>query len=81
MHYSVKKDSVREKGGNISGQHPNLYLKDKMRNVLYYPSYGKLSKMGWNIDHFKPVSKGSTHHLNNLHPLNSRENCRKGKEY
>ncbi len=37
--------------------------------------------MGWNVDHSKPQSKGGTDHLNNLQPMNSIENSRKGNKY
>ena len=45
------------------------------------PSYGKTSAMGWNVDHSKPQALGGTDHLNNLQPMNSRENSSKGKKY
>lgn len=48
---------------------------------MYRYSYGKTSEMGWNVDHSKPQALGGTDHLNNLQPMNSRENCSKGKKY
>lgn len=53
-------DQVWEKGEPIRGKNPDLYRMDKLGNVMYKPSYGKYSKMGWNIDHSKPQSKGGT---------------------
>lgn len=41
-------------------QNPNLYRKDPYGNVMYKPSYGTQSSMGWEVDHKHPVSKGGT---------------------
>ena len=48
---------------------------------MYKPSYKKTSAMGWNVEHFKPQALGGTDHLNNLQPMNSRENSSRGKQY
>ena len=80
MAYQNKKDSVWGKGKKIKGKNPDLYRKDKLGNTMYYPSYGKASKMGWEIDHSKPQSKGGTDHLNNLQPLNTRANRKKSNK-
>ena len=37
--------------------------------------------MGWDVEHFKPQALGGTDHLNNLQPMNSRENSSRGKHY
>ncbi|NOQ76044.1 MAG: HNH endonuclease [Crocinitomix sp.] len=78
MSYQKKKDQVWEKGQKVRGKDSNLYRKDSQGNLLYKPSYGKSSEMGWEIDHSKPQSKGGTHHLNNLHPLQTSANRKKG---
>lgn len=80
MSYKGKKELVWDKGKKIRGKNPDLYRKDKEGNVLYKHSYGMYSEMGWNIDHSKPIDKGGTDHLNNLQPLNSKENSRKGNK-
>lgn len=75
---SRRKDEVWEKAKSIRGKNPNLYRRDFMGNIIYKSSYGKASEMGWEIDHSKPKSKGGTDHLNNLRPLQTRANRRKG---
>ncbi len=81
-HYTKERlDQIWNKGDKIAGKNPNLYRTDKEGNVMYKPSYGKMSEMGWNVDHSKPQAKGGTDHLNNLQPMNSRENSRKGDKY
>ena len=80
MKYQEKKDQVWEKGQIIRGKDPNLYRKDKFGNVIYRHSYGKATPMGWEIDHSKPKSKGGTDHLNNLQPLKTSANRRKGNK-
>jgi 5-methylcytosine-specific restriction endonuclease McrA len=72
---------VWEHGKKIPGKDPNLYRKDAAGNVIYRPSYGKDSEMGWEVDHKKPVDKGGTDNLRNLQPLQSGENKEKGKQY
>ena len=81
MSYQDKKDEVWNKGKKIRGKDPKLYRKDKFGNIMYYPSYGKDTLMGWEIDHSKPQSKGGTDHLNNLQPLQTKANQKKGDKY
>lgn len=45
---------IWDKGQAIRGKNPDLYRRDRYGNVMYRPSYGKTSNMGWNIDHSKP---------------------------
>jgi 5-methylcytosine-specific restriction endonuclease McrA len=80
MSYQQKKDEVWEKGQTVRGKDPDLYRKDKLGNLMYKPSYGKDSPMGWEIDHSIPQSKGGTDHLNNLQPLNTTANRQKGNK-
>lgn len=74
-------NQIWDKGSTIKGKNPNLYRKDIYGNTMYKPSYGKMSPMGWNVDHSKPQALGGTDHLNNLQPMNSKANCSKGKKY
>ncbi len=80
MGYQDKKDNVWDKGKPIRGKDPDQYRKDKYGNKMYKPSYGKDTKMGWEIDHSKPQSKGGTDHLNNLQPMNTRANRKKSDD-
>jgi hypothetical protein len=44
--------------------------------------YGNiLSKHGWEVDHMKPVSRGGGDELNNLQPLQWKNNREKGDNY
>ena len=74
-------DQIWNKGETIRGKDPDLYRMDKFGNTMYRHSYGKMSGMGWNVDHSKPQSQGGTDHLNNLQPMNSRANSAKGDKY
>ncbi|MDR2834955.1 MAG: HNH endonuclease [Bacteroidales bacterium] len=74
-------NQIWEKGQKIREKNPNLYRKDIYENIMYKASYGKMSKMGWNVDHSKPQSKGGSDHLNNLQPMNSIANCKKNNKY
>lgn len=72
---------IWDKGTPIRGKNPDLYRKDKFGNIMFEPSYGKTSEMGWEIDHSKPKKLGGTDHLNNLQPMNWKANREKGCEY
>lgn len=74
-------NQIWDKGSTIRGKNPDLYRKDVYGNVMYKPSYGRTSEMGWNVDHSKPQDLGGTDHLNNLQPMNSRANSGKGNKY
>lgn len=68
--YRKKKEEVWDKGHKVRSKDPNLYRKDDEGNLMYYPSHGKATEMGWDIDHSKAQQDGGTNHLNNLRPLN-----------
>lgn len=74
-------DQIWDKGRTVRGKNPDLYRKDVYGNIMFKPSYGKTSAMGWNVDHSKPQAKGGTDHLNNLQPMNSIANCKKQDKY
>lgn len=72
---------VWERGKKIQGKDPDLYREDAAGNVIYRPSYGKNTEMGWEVDHKNPVNRGGTDNLRNLQPLQTEENKQKGKKY
>lgn len=81
-YYSEERlDQIWDKGETISGKDPDMYRKDIFGNVMFRPSYGKTSPMGWNVDHSKPQKLGGTNHLNNLQPMNSKANSSKNDKY
>jgi hypothetical protein len=78
---NFKKQEIQdswEKAETITGKNPDLYRKDKCNNVIYKPSYGKDSPLGWNVDHSKPLKEGGTYHPNNLQVLQTSQNKSKG---
>ena len=48
---------------------------------MYWPSYGKHTPMGWEVDHSHPRALGGTDSPRNLQALNTAENRRKGNRY
>lgn len=74
-------DKVWDKGKPVRGKNPDLYRQDAAGNIVYKPSYGKDSDMGWQVDHKKPVDKDGDDKLGNLQPLQTEENKEKGNQY
>ena len=72
---------IWQKGSIVRGKDPKLYRRDCYGNIMYWSSYGKFTKLGWNVDHSKPIAKGGTNHLNNLQPMNCFANCSKNAKY
>lgn len=55
---------------------------DKCGSVMKYSEHGNRdSKNGWEIDHIKPSSKRGSDDLENLQPLNWKNNNAKGDTY
>lgn len=78
--YGSKKtaEKVFLKAVKVIGKDPSLYRKDPYGNVMYKHSHGKSTKMGWDIDHIKPKSRGGSDCMRNLQALNSSVNRSKG---
>lgn len=72
---------VWEKGCVVRGKNSDLYRKDVYGNIMFRYSYGRLTEMGWEIDHKKPVSKGGSESIRNKQPSHWLENRRKGSKY
>ena len=82
MAYSKEElDQIFAKGTVIPGRDPDMYRKDACGNVIYRPSYGLETPMGWEVDRNFPKAKGGTDSSRNLKPLQSSENARKGDTY
>ncbi len=74
-------EAVWQKGKIAQGQDPNVYRLDACNMWMHRASYGLVEKYGWEIDHKHPVSKGGSDSLDNLQPLNWRNNRGKGDDY
>jgi 5-methylcytosine-specific restriction endonuclease McrA len=72
------KEKVWNKGSKVKGKDSALYRRDKAGNILYKPSYGKLTPMGWDLDHKKPKSRGGSDDMSNIQILQSEYNREKG---
>lgn len=72
---------VWERANPVRGKNPNLYRRDEEGNVIYKPAFGSEGKMGWEVDHRHPVSKGGTDHRRNLRALQTKANRKKGDRY
>lgn len=73
------KRSVWLKGRIITNYSPDLWRYDVCGLVMKYSDYGnRQSDNGWEIDHINPVSNNGSDELNNLQPLNWKNNADKG---
>lgn len=71
-------DQIWDKGHIVRGKDPDRYRTDDNGNLIYKPSYGKYSPMGWNVDHKVAQANGGSDNLRNLRPLKSLDNSSKG---
>lgn len=77
-----EKDSIWDKGIVVEGYDKKLYRKDAAGAWIAYAEYGNRdSIMGWEIDHIWPKSKGGKDDIDNLRPLNWKNNDSKGDDY
>lgn len=67
-------DKVWSEAKVIKGKSPDTHRTDPYGNVIYKSSYGKLTAMGWEVDHINPKSKGGSDCLVNLQALSSKVN-------
>jgi 5-methylcytosine-specific restriction endonuclease McrA len=77
----ARKDEVWDRAATVRGKDKDQYRRDVAGNIVYKPSFGLDSTMGWEIDHIKPVSKGGTDNLRNLQVLQTATNQSKGSTY
>jgi hypothetical protein len=60
------KNSVWNKGEKIRGLDPNIWRNDIFGNKINYNEHGKVTKYGWDIDHYIPKAKGGSNDISNL---------------
>lgn len=73
---------IWEKGIVVDGYNKNLYRQDSAGAWISREAYGDTdSLLGWEIDHVYPQELGGDNHLDNLRPMNWRNNRSKGEDY
>lgn len=73
--------AVWEKGRVMLGVDPGEYRLDACGTRMHRWSYGQTTNDGWEVDHIKPVSAGGTDSLDNLQPLQWRNNRHKADNW
>lgn len=64
-----------------SGYDGRLYRLDSCGALIYWPSYGKSTDMGWEVDHVYPEDKGGKNDLVNLRAMQHANNSSKNNSY
>ena len=73
------KKEVWEKGLAIPEYSPEIWRWDKYAAPMKWADFGdRKSKYGWEIDHIKPVIHYGNDSIDNLQPLNWKNNADKG---
>ncbi|MFA7188298.1 MAG: HNH endonuclease signature motif containing protein [Alphaproteobacteria bacterium] len=70
---------IWEQANKVPGIDPTKYRKDVAGAWIERSAYGNCkSKLGWEVDHKKPISKSGSENISNLRPLqweNNRSKC------
>ena len=73
---------VWQKANVLTDENPDMYRMDICGSVICFQDYGNTySKLGWEIDHIRPISKNGCDKLNNLQPLQWQNNRNKGNKW
>jgi len=73
--------AIWEKGDILPGKDPRQYRQDGCGAIIVWSQYGMSSRLGWEVDHIQPRSKGGSDLLENLQPLQWCNNRRKGDSF
>lgn len=71
-------ENARNNAKTIRGKAPETHRQDPYGITMYKSSYGKVSPMGWEVDHIQPRSKGGSDATRNLQAMNTSVNRSKG---
>ena len=71
MATAKQKETAWENAAKIRGKDPDKYRRDPAGNEIFKASYGKVTPMGWEVDHIKPTSRGGSDATVNLQALNT----------
>ena len=63
------------------GYDGRVYRLDSCGALIYWPSYGKDTDMGWEVDHVFPKNLGGKNDSVNLRAMHHRNNSSKGNSY
>lgn len=74
-------EAVWRKGQVVSNNDPKVFRKDACGAWIARSAYGATTQYGWEVDHVRPVAKGGTDDLANLHPLQWENNRYKSDDY
>lgn len=78
--YIIK--AVWEKAAIVPGYDPSVWRQDACSMWISWTAYGQTSSQyGWEVDHRQPVARGGGDLIDNLQPLNWRNNRGKGDDY
>ena len=73
---------IWEKGIIVDGYNASLYRQDFAGAWISREAYGDTDNiLGWEIDHVYPDELGGGNHIENLRPMNWRNNRSKGTDY
>lgn len=75
-----QKENIWNKAKKIAGKDPKKYRRDPYGKVIYKGSFGKVSPMGWDMDHIRPKARGGSNATRNLQALSSQTNRSKGAD-
>jgi hypothetical protein len=75
------KEKVWEKGTVIKGFDPYIWRQDFAGAWIRRDLYGTIDDYGWDVGHLKPYRVGGSDNLDNLMPIQWRNNAHKGNHY